>query len=86
MNDFVDDDEVSARTFWDALEHSFTISSSKDVENIRVKLENLSFKLEGNWEDHIARYLEIIDELGTLDHVSMTQGKVTKLLRTCRNY
>lgn len=78
----VDDMSVMAEFLWHELSRIYTSSSSQAIANLHVKLETMQFEENKDWDKHISSFLNIVDELASLNQEISETEKVTKLFRT----
>ena len=79
---FVDDDETTAKQLRDELEKIYTSSNAQSILNLRQELDNLRYKEEKSWDDHVNKFMDLLSKLATYDEELTEKEKASKLLRS----
>lgn len=79
---FVDDDDMTAKELWDEICKTHTTSATQAIANLLQKLDNLKYNESKSWDDHVSKFLSIVDEFGSFDQSLTDSDKVTKIIRS----
>ena len=78
----VDDENVTAKTFWKELEKIYTASNAQSILNLRQEIDDLHYEGGKSWDNHVNKFTELLSNLATNDEELNDNKKASKLLRT----
>lgn len=80
------DGDKTAKELWEAPALLFSSSNEHTVINLLQELESLELKYDGNWDNHLNKFQEILGTLSSLGEPISDEKKVSKLIRTLSDH
>lgn len=78
----IDDEDRTAKKFWEALKMQYATSNVQDILNLYNKLENIRFKENEKWEAHFNEFNEILTMLAAFGAQIYDEEVASKLITT----